>query len=201
MQWKWSHAKLHPETEVTLFLEGNFQRDFHSQRLLINKSVASATFVDQQIWICNSFKLNGNSHQMLIQHRHVVRCVLLYYIELNHAKAALEKKLLSLWWSSARKQQLKNLPQLLAPRHSFWHLAIAFVISPQLTVDHYCIRKLSHIHSCTTSNFYLFFISKIQFVYIKNINFMFLWLVLISETYIFINHRQHGCTNVPHLIN
>ena len=105
----------------------------------------------------------------------------------------------SVRWRSAGNHELKNLPHdlmlLLAP-------PIVSVTSPQLLADyHHCIWKLSCIHSSTTGNLWLFFISKIEFVYIKNINFMLIWSVLISERHFFIYHWQHGCSNVPHLIN
>ena len=71
---------------------------------------------------------------------------------------------------------------------SFCDLTAASVTSQQLPADHHCIWKLSQIYSSTTgtSNY-------LEFDYIKNINFMLIWLVLISEGYFFINNQQHGC--------
>ena len=62
--------------------------------------------------------------------------------------------------------------------------------SQMLLADRHSFCQLSRIHSSITNNFQLFLISKITFVYIKNINYLnkirpFFW-----KMFFFINHQQ-----------
>ena len=77
---------------------------------------------------------------------------------------------------------------LLAPHCSFSQFTAASSSSTQLLVFWQLpsFRQLFRIHSSTTGNLKLFFISKIAFVYIKNINFTLIWLVIISGRCFFI---------------